>query len=93
MKELHVGIVGLGWVAEAHLIAFNQTTGAKVTAVCSSRNPSPEEVKARYGVPLKVYAKLDDMLADPDIDIVSICTANPLHPQQTIDAVMAVNHV
>ena len=93
MKELHVGIVGLGWVAEAHLIAFNQTNGAKVTAVCSSRNPSPAEVEKRYGVPLKVYAKLEDMLADPDIDIVSICTANPLHPQQTIDAVNAGKHV
>ena len=93
MKELHVGIVGLGWVAEAHLIAFNQTTGAKVTAVCSSRNPSPADVEKRYGVPLKVYAKLEDMLADPDIDIVSICTANPLHAQQTIDSVMAGKHV
>lgn len=93
MSDLRVGIVGLGWVAEAHIIAFEATTGAKVTAVCSSRNPSPAEVEARYNLPLKVYSKFEDMLADPNIDIVSICTMNQDHPWQTIAAVEAGKHV
>src|SRR5262245_51432463 len=32
MDQLNVGIVGLGWVAGAHISAFNQIPGAKVTA-------------------------------------------------------------
>lgn len=93
MGDLRVGIVGLGWVSEAHIYAFNSTQGAKVTAVCSSRNPSPADIEKRYGIQAKVYSRLEDMLADPDIDIVSICTANPLHPAQTIAAVKAGKHV
>ncbi len=93
MKKLNVAVVGLGWVAEAHIIAFNATQDAQVTTVCSSRNPSPEEVSARYGCPLKVYSTLEQVLADPSIDIVSICTANMLHEQQTIDCLNAGKHV
>ncbi|HQC52915.1 MAG TPA: Gfo/Idh/MocA family oxidoreductase, partial [Lentisphaeria bacterium] len=66
MRKLNVAVVGLGWVAEAHIAAFNATDGAQVTTVCSSRNPSPAEVEARYGVPLKVYSDYKKMLADPD---------------------------
>jgi predicted dehydrogenase len=93
MKKLNVAVVGLGWVAEAHIIAFNATQNAQVTTVCSTRNPSPEEVSARYGCPLKVYSSLEQVLADPSIDVVSICTANMLHPQQTIDCLNAGKHV
>ena len=37
MSHLNVGIVGLGWVAGAHIDAFKAVTGADVTAVCSRR--------------------------------------------------------
>lgn len=37
MNDINVGIVGLGWVAGAHISAFNKIPGAKVTAVCSRR--------------------------------------------------------
>ena len=93
MKKLNVAVIGLGWVAEAHIIAYNATDNAQVTAVCSTRNPSPAEVEARYGCPLKVYSSLDQVLADPTIDIVSICTANMIHPEQTIAALNAGKHV
>ncbi len=93
MRKLNVAVIGLGWVAEAHIAAFNATDRARVTTVCSSRNPSPAEVEARYGVPLKVYADYRDVLADPDIDIISLCSANPLHPAQALAAVEAGKHL
>ena len=37
VNHLNVGIVGLGWVAGAHIDAFKAVTGADVTAVCSRR--------------------------------------------------------
>ncbi len=93
MGDLRVAVVGLGWVAEAHIGAYQATTGAKVTTVCSSRNPSPAEVEARYGLPLKVYSRYEEVLADPEIDIVSLCTANMFHAEQAIAAVRAGKHV
>lgn len=37
MAELNVGIVGMGWVAGAHINTFKNVSGASVTAVCSRR--------------------------------------------------------
>jgi len=37
MSQLNVGIVGLGWVAGAHIETFKAVKGADITAVCSRR--------------------------------------------------------
>jgi predicted dehydrogenase len=42
MSELKIGIVGLGWVAGAHLETFKQVKGAKVAGVCSRRKLDPK---------------------------------------------------
>ncbi len=93
MKELHVAIVGLGWVADAHIAAYNAASGVKVTAVCSTHNPSPAELEAKYGLPLKVYTRYEEMLADKDIDIVSLCTPNWMHADQAVAAAKAGKHI
>jgi hypothetical protein len=37
MSDLNVGVVGLGWVAGAHIDTFRAVNGANVTAICSRR--------------------------------------------------------
>jgi len=93
MREYRVGIVGLGWVAGAHLETFKSVNGAKVTAVCSRRKQDPAALEKQYGVPLKAYTDFDRMLADPDIDIIDICTPHPFHAQQAIAAAQAGKHL
>jgi predicted dehydrogenase len=44
MSELKVGLVGLGWVAGAHIDTFKSIKGARVTAVCSRRPLDPRAV-------------------------------------------------
>jgi predicted dehydrogenase len=88
-----VGVVGLGWVAGAHIETFKAVTGAKVTAVCSRREQDPKEVEKKYGLPLKVYRDYDAMLADKDIDAIDICTQHPQHPAQAIAAARAGKHI
>ena len=92
-ENLRIGIVGLGWVAGAHLETFKQVTGAKVTAVCSRRKQDPKELQTKYGIPLKVYTDYDLMLADPEIDIIDICTPHPFHAEQAIAAAQAGKHL
>jgi len=93
MKEWKVGIVGLGWVAGAHIEAFKGVQDANVTAVCSRRTLDQAELARKYGLPLKAYASYEAMLADPNVDIVDICTPHPLHPQQAIAAAKAGKHL
>jgi predicted dehydrogenase len=93
MDDLKVGIVGLGWVAGAHIEAFKSVQGANVTAVCSRRKLEESELEEQYGLPLKAYTHYEAMLADPGLDVVDICTPHPLHPQQAISAARAGKHL
>jgi len=93
MSDLNVGIVGLGWVAGAHIEAFKSVSGANVTSVCSRRELNPSELEKQYGLPLKAYTSYEAMLADPEAHIVDICTPHPLHPKQAIAAAKAGKHL
>lgn len=93
MKELQVGIVGLGWVAGAHIETIAAVKGARVVAVCTRKPLTEKDIAAQYGIQAKVYHDYEKMLADPELDMVSICTPNDLHPAQTIAAAQAGKHL
>ena len=93
MKKYNVGIIGYSWVAGAHIEAINKTSLARVTAVCSSRQLNSEEISTRYGCQIKCYTELSQMLADPELDVVSICSYPAQHSQQAIMAARAGKHL
>ena len=93
MGDLNVGIVGLGWVAGAHIETFKAVQGANVTAVCSRRAHDPAELERQFGVPLRVYTDYAEMLADKDLHVVDICTPHPFHPDQAVAAAKAGKHL
>jgi predicted dehydrogenase len=93
MKRYNVGIIGYGWVATAHIPAINATTLGQVTAVCSTRPQDEAALAARHGTPIKAYTNLDDMLADPMIHAVSICSYPQDHARHAIAAARAGKHL
>ncbi len=93
MKKFNVGIVGYGWVASAHIPAINATSLGQVTAICSSRNLSVAELRSRHGSQLQVYNDLDQMLANPEIHVVSLCGFPHQHTDQTVRAAKAGKHL
>jgi predicted dehydrogenase len=93
MSDLNVGIVGLGWVAGAHIETFKAVKGANVTAICSRREHNENDLAAQYGIPLKAYQNFEDMLADPDIHIIDICTPHKFHTDQAVAAAEAGKHL
>jgi predicted dehydrogenase len=93
MKELRVGIVGYGWVASAHIKSFHEIPGIRVTAVCSRRKLDPEKLGAEHRSKIAVYNDFAKMCAQKDIDIISICTPHPFHPEQTEIAAKAGKHL
>ena len=93
MNNLNVGIVGLGWVAGAHIDAFRAVTGAGVTAVCSRRTHDDAALSVQFGTPLKSCVDYEEMLSDPDIHVVDICTPHPFHADQAVAAAEAGKHL
>ncbi len=93
MKKYNVGIIGYGWVASAHIPAINATSQGQVTAVYSSRELNAGEVSAKHGGKIRTYTDLDEMLGDPDIHAVSVCSYPYQHTAQVIAAAKAGKHI
>jgi UDP-N-acetyl-2-amino-2-deoxyglucuronate dehydrogenase len=93
MKKYNVGIIGHGWVATAHIPAINATTLGQVTAVYSSRDLDSQELSDKYGGTVTAYDDLDEMLANPDIHAVSVCSYPYDHAKQVIAAAKAGKHL
>ncbi|MFO0984493.1 MAG: Gfo/Idh/MocA family oxidoreductase [Planctomycetota bacterium] len=93
MNEHRVGIIGYGWVAGAHITAINQTRQARVAAIWSSRPQDAGALSQKHGCELTCYTELEQMLRDPVIDVVAICSYPQQHAEHAIAAARAGKHV
>lgn len=102
---VRIGIVGIGFMGRIHYLAGQRLTGAKVAAVCS-RDPAKlagdwRNTRGNFGPEpgqvdlsgVKRYAALADMLADPDIDLIDVCTVTDRHAPVALQALKAGKHV
>src|SRR5947209_754907 len=97
-RSVNVAVVGLGFMGVTHLRAYQQVANAKIAAVCDAVRLPVNGVLAgvagnikksddiNLGPQVKVFRKLEEVLADPDIELVDLCTPTPLHPEQAIAA-------
>jgi len=85
-------ILGTGMVAEFHrrAIAANADLGARLVAVAHYHPARFAEISAHFDVPCFSQER---MLADPDVDVVCICTPSGQHATQAIAAARAGKHV
>lgn len=89
--SLGFGIVGCGMIAAFHAKAINEIEGAHLVACQSRRLEAAEAFAAEHGG--KAYAELADMLADPSIAVVTICTPSGAHLDPAVAAANAKKHV
>lgn len=89
--SLGFGIVGCGMIAGFHAKAIKDIQGAHLVA-CQSQGPGEADAfAAEYGG--KPYAELAEMLAAPDVDVVTICTPSGAHLDPAVAAAEAGKHV
>jgi xylose dehydrogenase (NAD/NADP) len=83
------GFLGAGWIATTALApAVYNARNAKLHAVASQ-----DRSRTSALAPEKIYDSYEDLLADPEIDVVYINLANHQHSQWTIAALAAGKHV
>ncbi|WP_248927283.1 Gfo/Idh/MocA family protein [Paenibacillus hamazuiensis] len=92
MRQIRLGVVGVGIIGKAHLEEYAGIPGASVVAVCDINGQEARAVAEKYGIP-HVYADFRDMLARDDIDAVDVCLHNNFHAPLTIAALRAGKHV
>ena len=85
------GIIGCGMIANFHAKAIADIRGAKLVA-CFDMFPAAADRLAE-STGCKPYHDLKEMLADPDVDVVTICTPSGAHMEPAVQAANAGKHV
>ncbi len=90
-KKLRYAVVGLG-VGMGHCDAAIASKNADLVAVCDLI-PAKMEKVAKKQPGLKKYTEFDQLIADPDVDIISICLPSAMHADFAVRALHAGKHV
>ena len=92
-KNLRLGLVGVGAAAQiSHIPALKKTEGLELLALCDRDPEKAARVAAKFQIP-KVHPRIDDLLADDELDAIDICTPNYLHAPMATAALEAGKHV
>ncbi|WND80045.1 Gfo/Idh/MocA family protein [Lysobacter capsici] len=91
MSKLGVAIVGTGMIGEVHRRAAI-LAGAIVRGVSASSPERAGEVALAWDVP-RAYRDIEEVVADPQVQVVHVCTPNHLHRAMAQAALEAGKHV
>ena len=90
-KKVKIGIIGTGWIAEAHIAAYKNQPDVEVVALADLVPGKAAAFAEKYGVEgARIYNSDEELLAnEKDLDGVSICTYNTQHAPCAIHALDA----
>ncbi len=80
MKKLRAGVIGLG-VGARHIACYETHPDCEVTAICDVDAEKLREVGEDYPG-RRMTERADEILTDPEIDVVSIATFDDVHFEQ-----------
>ena len=89
---MNIGIIGCGKIAQTrHIPEFFANENATLAGYYDFVYERAEDMARQYGG--RAFRSVEELLACPDIDAVSVCTANNAHAEVTIAALRAGKHV
>ncbi|MBR3270646.1 MAG: Gfo/Idh/MocA family oxidoreductase, partial [Clostridia bacterium] len=94
-RKLKVGIIGTGWIAEAHIESYLEMDDVEVVCMADLIPGKAEKFAKRYGVEgVRFYPSHKELIDnEPDLDAVSVCTYNMTHAECAIYALEHGVHV
>ena len=91
MKQLNIGVIGLGEIGAVHCDALMQIPQAKLLAVADIDEARVKQIAEKTGA--QPYQDYKELLAREDIDAVIIATPDHLHKEPCIHAANAGKHI
>jgi myo-inositol 2-dehydrogenase/D-chiro-inositol 1-dehydrogenase len=93
MEKLKLGVIGAGRIGKVHIATLVQSVPqAEVVAVADVNLVSAQNIAGLFGIK-SVYSSFMDVINDPEIDAVVICSSTDTHAQIIIDAAEAGKHI
>ncbi|MEX1180880.1 MAG: Gfo/Idh/MocA family oxidoreductase [Cucumibacter sp.] len=92
MATVRIGVIGLGWFGEIHCDAIAANPSLELVALCTRTKSRLEALGRKYAVS-SLYTDYHELLANPDLDAVSIVTMWDQHTEPALAALDAGKHV
>jgi predicted dehydrogenase len=92
VSGIRVGFVGLGRIADLHILGYRDDPRAAVLTVCDAVPETAERRAQEWGIE-RWCTDYREMLADPALDALEILTPHHLHAEMTVAALEAGKHV
>ena len=92
MRTVNYGVIGLGFFGEKHSEVLAEIPQANLYALCTRTESRLAELAERFGVE-KTYTDYNEMLADPELEAVSVVTMYDQHREPALAALQAGKHV
>ncbi|MCY9665495.1 Gfo/Idh/MocA family oxidoreductase [Paenibacillus alginolyticus] len=92
MSKVRIAVIGAGSISEMHLKSYQNNPDAELYAICDLNEERAKAKAEKYGI-TRIYTDYKELLADPGIDAVSICTWNNSHAPISIAALDAGKNV
>ena len=94
-RLIKVAIIGCGGIANSkHMPSLKKVADCEMVAFCDIIPERAQKAAEKFGTPeAKVYADYKELLKDPEIEVVHVCTPNRSHSFITVDALEAGKHV
>lgn len=92
-SRLGVGVIGAhAWAESAHLPGYHAYDRADLVAICDTVPERAERLARKFGA-RRVYTDHRELLRDPDVQMVDVCTPTDTHLPLSLDAIRAGKHV
>ena len=93
MKKLKIGVIGTGRIGKVHIATLVQSVPqAEVTAIADININSAMEVARSFGI-ISVFPSHTDIINNPDIEAVIICSSTDTHARYIVEAAKAGKHI
>ncbi len=92
MKKIKVAIIGTGFMGRVHTEALRRLGNIDVVGVAGSSTERARKFADQVFID-RATGDYRELIADPQVDTVHICSPNSLHCEQTMAALMAGKHV
>ncbi len=90
-RKIRAAIIGCGKVGHTHAQAYQRVPSSELVAVYDISLERAQDYGKKYGV--SGYNNFDKMIAENEIDVISVCTPHPLHVKYIIAAAEHNIHV
>ena len=92
MKKIKAGIVGTGFIGAVHVDALRRIGYVELVALAEAGQEMASRKADEFGIP-KAYGNYQDLINDPEVQVVHNCTPNNLHLEINSKIIQAGKHV